>query len=79
MTQSSPRFCDDCVVPLTVKHVLAECPSHAQERARNFPELAQVPDALQVLKGILAEKETTQFDPERVLKLLSDVNMLELI
>lgn len=27
MNQSSPPFCDDCLVPLTVCHLLTECPS----------------------------------------------------
>jgi len=34
MDGSPPVFCDDCIVPLTVKHVLIECPEYADQRAR---------------------------------------------
>ena len=29
-------FCDDCLVPLTVKHLLSECPNFFRERERHF-------------------------------------------
>lgn len=32
MSGSEPPYCEDCIVPLTLKHVLTECPSHAQHR-----------------------------------------------
>ena len=31
-------YCEDCLVPLTVKHFLAECPSHIDTRYRIYPE-----------------------------------------
>ena len=27
MERSAPPFCEDCIVPLIVKHVIAECPT----------------------------------------------------
>lgn len=32
MERRPPPFCDDCLVPLTVAHLLLECPSLAEER-----------------------------------------------
>ena len=32
MSASPPPYCDDCIVPLTVKHILVECPSHSAHR-----------------------------------------------
>jgi len=32
LSRNPPPFCDDCIVPLTVKHILVECPSHAHHR-----------------------------------------------
>ena len=31
------RYCEDCIVPLSVQHVLEECPSLEEERRRFFP------------------------------------------
>lgn len=31
-------YCEDCIVPLTVIHALAECPSYLEERTRLFPQ-----------------------------------------
>ena len=32
ITGRPPPYCDDCIVPLTVEHILLECPSHQQHR-----------------------------------------------
>ena len=34
MANNYQRFCDDCIVPLTVQHLLTECPSFMEERER---------------------------------------------
>ena len=36
MEGSPPPYCDDCIVPLTVKHLLAECPSLGELRERHL-------------------------------------------
>ena len=38
MENRQQPYCSDCIVPLTVKHVLAECPSHSDIREQMFPE-----------------------------------------
>jgi hypothetical protein len=36
MDRSYQPYCDDCLVPLTIKHLLIECPSLIHERIRYF-------------------------------------------
>ena len=36
MEQGPPPYCDDCIVPLTVRHLLVECPSFMTERRQHF-------------------------------------------
>ena len=31
-----PLYCDDCLVPMTVEHVVTKCPNYYRERARYF-------------------------------------------
>ena len=32
MTRDHPPYCEGCIVPLTVKHIIEECPDYAVER-----------------------------------------------
>ena len=34
MSKDPPPFCDDCLVPQTVKHLLVECPSFGEARSK---------------------------------------------
>lgn len=34
MEGNPPPYCQDCIVPLTVKHIIAECPSFSEARRR---------------------------------------------
>ena len=36
MNNTYQPYCDDCIVPLTVKHFLTECPSYREERIQCF-------------------------------------------
>ena len=36
MSNDHQPFCDDCLVPLTVRHLLVECPSLQELRERHF-------------------------------------------
>ena len=36
MNRSPQPFCDDCLVPLTVRHIIIECPSYIHERGKYF-------------------------------------------
>ena len=61
MERSHRRYCEDCIVPLTVKHALAECPSHDQLRERHFPGSRNMSYKERMVE-ILAEKEGLQYD-----------------
>jgi ribonuclease HI len=36
LLHSPPKYCQDCLIPLTVRHFLIECPSYLDERRRRF-------------------------------------------
>ena len=36
MSGTNPPYCEDCIMPLTVKHILVECPSYRDERLTAF-------------------------------------------
>ena len=46
LNQELPPYCDDCIVPLSVEHVLCECPSYADQRLlffqQRYPTIAYV-------------------------------------
>lgn len=43
MDRSHQPYCEDCIVPLTIKHILVECPSHSEVRIRfRFPAGATI-------------------------------------
>ena len=69
-------FCDDCLVPLTVRHLLVECPSLAELRVRYLKE-AQGEDGSYVLAKIIGESAC--FNDCGVFKFLSEAGLLEKI
>lgn len=65
--------CDDCHVPLTVMHFMAECPNYEVNRTRCWPVLRNIPSPEERLKHQLAEMPGCSFDIaplERYLKML---------
>ena len=36
MDRSNLSYCDDCLIPVTVKHVILECPSFQEQRVEHF-------------------------------------------
>ena len=76
MEQGPVPYCQDCLVPLSVKHFLAECPSHSDVRVHYYQECTDLePDA--TLKLILAEKPDEPFNYERLMSYLRDIGMLD--
>ena len=55
MERRPPPYCEDCIVPLTVKHILAECPSYQDQRNRLFPHTRNINDSTMILKQIIGE------------------------
>ena len=41
MNKDFPPYCQDCLVPLTMKHILSECPSHIEARNLHLPPTEQ--------------------------------------
>jgi kelch-like protein 2/3 len=79
MERGRPPYCDDCLVPLTVKHMLAECPSYRAERIRWFPRVALLRDADDILIEILAENNATNFHTPSVIGYLTQLGVLDKI
>lgn len=47
LMEKGPRpFCEDCIVPLSVKHLLSECPNFTQERRACFGIRTSIKDIL---------------------------------
>ena len=36
MEEANRRYCEDCLVPLTVEHLLIQCPNYINERRTYF-------------------------------------------
>ena len=54
MSGDHQPFCDDCLVPLSVKHLLIECPSSNELRNRHLSE-CRGEDGSYVLSKVLGE------------------------
>ena len=78
MERRPPPFCMDCIVPLTVEHIVAECPSYAETRRRYFPHIAN-DDPTTSLKEILSEHPRQRFDYGRLKLFLSETQLLNKI
>ena len=78
MAGTHVRYCDDCLVPLTVLHVLAECPTWQDIRFRYFPQSRQL-DSTHTLKEMLAEQTDVAFDIEPLIKYLRECTIIDKI
>ena len=78
MEQAHPPYCDDCLIPLTVKHVMAECPSYNEHRRRLFPRTVGM-NADDALQEILSEKPNVEFHSREVIQYLAQCNLLDRI
>lgn len=58
MSGDALPYCEDCLVPLTVKHVLIDCPSFDAERTRHFGNLP-LPLAL---SSVLGDSDVVRLD-----------------
>jgi hypothetical protein len=74
MEQRPLPFCEDCLVPLTVKHALAECPSYGDERRRCFPFTFNMPTD-DTLREMLGDQPDVQFDRNAILLYLRLCNL----
>ena len=75
MERGHHPFCEDCLVPLTVNHVLIECPSFIVERNRYL----NVNIKNVTIKDVLAETDAGTFNVEEVLNFMRVINLYEKI
>ena len=69
-------LCSDCIVPLTLKHVLAECPSLLDFRRQCYPDI-NVRDYDQIMLRMLAENDNERFSIDKLLTYLRLCNILD--
>ena len=77
MAGDPQTFCEDCLVPLTVRHLLVECPSHGELRDQ-FLSGGQSEDGSYQLAKILGE-EGDFSDDSGVFKFLLEAGILHQI
>ena len=75
MEQRPPPYCDDCLVPLTVIHILVECPNYTNIRNRLFPTVRGI-NIAQDLTTMLAEKPGLPFGIRRLMRYVTECDLL---
>ena len=71
-------YCEDCIVPLSVQHVLAECPSREEERRRFSPNTLDL-SVEERMSIILAEPTSGSFDINKLVLFLQSCNAIHKI
>lgn len=74
-----PPYCEDCLVPLTVKHILAECPSLSEERRRAYPNLQHDDGPNKILKEMICQKPRKNFNIDPLIQFLDRCGILKKI
>ena len=65
-------FCEDCLVPLTVRHLMVECPSLKDEREKYFYNFRNIDGSYSLAKILGSDfKEQNLFD------FIKDIGVLE--
>ncbi len=76
MSHSTPDLCPHCHIPLTVFHILIECPHLLNTRSTSFPHLPSAPPGPH-LSNILTE--SSHFSIDSLISYLRHINVLHLI
>ena len=66
-------YCNSCIVPLTVEHILVECPDYRNDRLRYFGSV------IVNLKEIIGEKPQRKIEPDSLMEFLSSINIIDKI
>ena len=75
MEQGPQPYCGDCLVPLTVEHLLAECPSHSDIRNQIYPECVNKGPGYTM--KIMLEESNDSFDIERIMRYLRETGTVD--
>ena len=78
LSRDPQPYCEDCLVPLTVIHILAECPTNRHLCHRLFPSTINIQDQNQILSIILAERNHT-YNILPLIQYLRSINIFDLI
>ena len=68
-------YCGDCLIPLSIKHVLVECPSYRDERCRYYPAIRIVQDQEQVQSLVLTDDRDRVFNINTLLDYIKELNI----
>ena len=67
-------YCEDCLVPLTVKHFVAECPSHSDSRELFYPRTRGM-SVEETLREILMQQSSGHFDSGKLVSFLIAIGL----
>ena len=69
-------YCEDCIVPLTIVHLLAECPNYAVTRRTLFPR-SEYQDSAETMKDMLSETPHHKFNLAALQSFLQETDLLK--
>lgn len=69
-------YCNECLVPLTVLHVMAECPSHSDTRLNCYPNTTTL-SADEMLTRMLREAPRSNFRTDNLRRYLIECGLLQ--
>ena len=69
-------YCSDCIVPLTVKHLIAECPTFSDIRNRIYPQAENQPTN-QTIRIILSEPNNQNFNSDKLMKFVQEIGLYD--
>ena len=75
MERRPQPYCEDCLVSLSVRHLLAECLSFADIRRRLYPATENC-DTTGILRIMLAERPNEPFNHSGLFDYLREVNVI---
>ena len=76
MEKTHQPYCQSCIVPLSIRHILSECPSLTDQRIAIYPETMGM-GASSIMKTILSD--SGDFDSSKLVALLNAVDIYDKI
>ena len=78
MEQGMQPYCLDCLVPLTIKHIIAKCPSFTETRTRIYPPTQNMNYQL-IMRHMLGNERDDNFCPVKLMSYLRDIGLYNMI
>ena len=70
MERRHAPYCEYCIVPLTVKHIITECPDYSEERLLYFG------NGVVTMEQVLGETPGRHVEVKDVINFLKDIKVL---